>query len=887
MRKEIISPGYAGRSSNVSCARTINFIPENNGPDGKSQWTLTGSPGSHLFTSLGVGVVRGSHVFNGLTYVVVGSGLYSLNMATKAVSASSGTLLTTTGRVMMSDNGLKPTGGNQIIITDGSAHYYLYDVSSSLFKVSSSVLTAPVSGGYSPIIWNGTIYLTVCQNYAATSADGITWTMHSMPIGYSWTSVAWNGTVFCALDTAESLSGIHIPSTATSSDGVTWTLHLGSLPAIADSQYYTSVCAKSGGNFFAVTAGSVASIWAAGSADGVTWGLASVYSAQYWNFVMNNGTIFLAVCNGNVCNISTDGSTWYEHAMPFGNWKSVAWNGSVFCAIAGNACATSPNGITWNSHTLPAAYQYTDIVWNGICFYTISGTRLDGGATSADGITWFKSDLPDTSLWYRLGTNGVGTIVILTDTGNEIANTPLNSYFDGLHFLSYSLASNYAAYTCCYINGYFVIDLGAGQWSVSALYDGTSFPALNQSGSNVTNDNVVAVISSQGYLLTVGNFISQVWYLTGSASPLFALMANGNFDYGCAARYSITKATNTLYWLVNIRNDQGGEMIGVMAMSGMAMSPVSTPAINYLFGQIAKNYGVSDCWAYSFIEDGHEHVRFTFPSDNSGAGSTYDYITDTQIWCEVMTYPYSYSSPGRHIANTYFSYGGKHYIGSWADGSIYEMSSAFYDDFGYGITCTRITEPWADKDGLLNTFISKLQIDMETGMTVPTVYQTTTVDLTTPMVGHIYLTVGGVSWGYMLVMTGNVTNDMENLYYLFLTGGGGGNKLSASYIAPNDHAQGIIWPYTSSAIVINDDNNTNAHKMNSYTPNAFISWSKDGGHTWSNSIIQAISTVANYLARLIIWRIGAARQWAFNFTFPGAYKKVIQSAYVDYEKGSK
>jgi hypothetical protein len=64
-----------------------------------------------------------------------------------------------------------------------------------------------------------------------------------------------------------------------------------------------------------------------------------------------------------------------------------------------------------------------------------------------------------------------------------------------------------------------------------------------------------------------------------------------------------------------------------------------------------------------------------------------------------------------------------------------------------------------------------------------------------------------------------------------------------------------------------------------------LSYSKDGGNTFSSPIKSITSNVA-YLVRLIWYRLGCARQWQFNITDTRIAKKVLLDAYLDVEGGT-
>jgi hypothetical protein len=132
----LIGPTYNGRSQNISTSRCVNFFLEMYPPGGKSKGALIGTPGLSLFQSVGTGIIRGAMFYNNLIYLVSGSGLYSISQA-GTVSGVLMTLSTSSGRVWMSNNGLSPTGGNQIFITD-SVNGYWYNVSDTTNAILSS-----------------------------------------------------------------------------------------------------------------------------------------------------------------------------------------------------------------------------------------------------------------------------------------------------------------------------------------------------------------------------------------------------------------------------------------------------------------------------------------------------------------------------------------------------------------------------------------------------------------------------------------------------------------------------------------------------------------------------------------------------------------------------
>lgn len=140
-----------------------------------------------------------------------------------------------------------------------------------------------------------------------------------------------------------------------------------------------------------------------------TWTSRSAAQAITWKAVAWNGTVWCAVANTgtNRCMTSSDGITWTTRTPATdSDWRSIAWNGTVFCAVGVGGLnvqppvMTSPDGITWTSRTAPfttdpdLSYFMTDIAWNGTVFCAVGYSDFGGGfndgecMTSSDGITW-------------------------------------------------------------------------------------------------------------------------------------------------------------------------------------------------------------------------------------------------------------------------------------------------------------------------------------------------------------------------------------------------------------------------------------------------------------------------------------------------------------------
>ena len=135
MKLDMVGPGYSGCSKGLNTSRCINLYPEIDSSDGKNTTALIGTPGTELFSNTGSDIIRGMHTFNDLIYFVSQDKLYSLDGGGTVSGPLGSNLTTTQGRVSMVNNGLSPTGGDEIAIADG-ANIYIWDVDSETMTIN-------------------------------------------------------------------------------------------------------------------------------------------------------------------------------------------------------------------------------------------------------------------------------------------------------------------------------------------------------------------------------------------------------------------------------------------------------------------------------------------------------------------------------------------------------------------------------------------------------------------------------------------------------------------------------------------------------------------------------------------------------------------------------
>jgi hypothetical protein len=420
----------------------------------------------------------------------------------------------------------------------------------------------------------------------------------------------------------------------------------------------------------------------------------------------------------------------------------------------------------------PARYTITGAVTTGIFINqetvtqaTSSATAILAGTVSSSGpvtVTNIKGSADNSHVWTG-STSGATFTPSASPTLGTATSFPGNPV------------------TLDYIDGYFVVGV-AGSMSAYAsnLYDGTTWNALATSPISASPDPIQCVFNLHQQLWIIKTHTSEVWYDAGIATSAgfpFNRQSGAVVDYGTVAPWSVARGDNGIFFLASARNNDTGEIVGVVEITGGVPQIISTSAIAYQIGQFAT---VSDAFGYCYTENGHTFYVLTFPSANA----TFVYDASTLMWHERSTWTGSPYVIGRHVGNCYAHFNGAHLVGDYASGNIYRMASGLYTDNGQPIVAMRTAQVLFDNQGFEGIAIQRLVVDCEMGV-------------------------------------------------------GGG---------------------------------------------ASLSWSKDGGHTWSNEHAASLGAVGQYGSRLVWRKLGYfSNGFIPRLTISDPCKRVILGAYAEVE----
>ncbi len=257
------------------------------------------------------------------------------------------------------------------------------------------------------------------------------------------------------------------------------------------------------------------------------------------------------------------------------------------------------------------------------------------------------------------------------------------------------------AATCTFQDGYFICDNpGTGQFFWSNLYDGLTWDALNFITAEGSPDATVAVLSNARQLWVAGQKTVEVYWNSGSDTT-FSRIDGAFIEYGCVARHTFLRFSNTVMWLGGGQTGQGV----VWMATGYQPKRVSNHGVELAI-QSYGDLSATTAWAYQ--ENGHAFYVLDF----EGANTSWVYDISTGQWHE-RAYLGADGNFERHRAQCY-AYGYEtHVVGDYENGRIYRLSDSTFTDAGNPLVRMR-RAPHLSNDGK-RIFFSKFQLMCRVG----------------------------------------------------------------------------------------------------------------------------------------------------------------------------
>lgn len=260
--------------------------------------------------------------------------------------------------------------------------------------------------------------------------------------------------------------------------------------------------------------------------------------------------------------------------------------------------------------------------------------------------------------------------VIMTDNGDQVTiQTP-----NGITYYCTPTAGSLAQITDSDFNnsgsvttldGFTVSALlNSNEFQWSSVNTTESWSALNVATVEANSSKIVRVYQNNLELWFFKEDITQVYYNTGSGSPLFQRKEGVYIEKGCASKYSVATLDNSFFFLGNDRL--------VYQTIGYQLKPISTFPISQEFETYQR---IDDAIGFTYIQDGHKFYCLNFPAANK----TWEYDITTELWHERQSIN-SQGRDGRWRANCHAYFAGKNLVGDFETGVIYELDPDVYTE---------------------------------------------------------------------------------------------------------------------------------------------------------------------------------------------------------------
>jgi hypothetical protein len=300
--------------------------------------------------------------------------------------------------------------------------------------------------------------------------------------------------------------------------------------------------------------------------------------------------------------------------------------------------------------------------------------------------------------------------VCMTDNGLHmvIVDGPNGYVFDflGTSLTQITSPNFYGADRVEFLDNYLLFNRpGTGQFYWTSI-SGVDFDALDFAAAEGSPDKLLSLLVVHQEIWLFGTKTIEIWFDVGNRDFPFVRMQGGYIETGIAAPHSVTKFPLTHYWL---SGDERGAGIAYESQQPIPRR-ISTYATEYAWSQYPT---IADAIGWGENRTGHQFWWLTFPSGNA----TWCYDTSTGFWHKRAYLNPHTGTFDRHRANAHAFAFGKHLVGDWENGTIYELDEQTYSDNGAPLKALR-RAPYivAAKANLPYVFHNTFQVDMETGV---------------------------------------------------------------------------------------------------------------------------------------------------------------------------
>jgi hypothetical protein len=371
-------------------------------------------------------------------------------------------------------------------------------------------------------------------------------------------------------------------------------------------------------------------------------------------------------------------------------------------------------GVQSSAYGGGGAHALKSYLWTpGLSVFATLPTGPVRGSFNANGWLFVVAD---TKL-YEIDSNGAQTErgYIFTD-GN-----PVSIAFNGIqllivgggHAYCFTLATNELVEVTSKLAGVpkqcdcsdtigIVIFQDSNKFQMSDVLDFTTWPGLLVNEVSVFPDNITSMIVNHRELWIFGEKRSQPYQNTGSAN-VFDVIEGALLEMGSAATFGVQRVDNSVFW---IGQDERGALMAWRS-NGYTPQRVSTHAVEVWLSQQAR---VSELASYAYQERGHLFWVLYVP----GSDCNWVYDVGEGLWHKCAAWIEASAKWQSHWSWNHVYAFGKHLVGDWNSGNLYELNFENLNDDGTAIRRLRRSPTVTNEKKWI--YHSQLTVDFETGL---------------------------------------------------------------------------------------------------------------------------------------------------------------------------
>ena len=233
-----------------------------------------------------------------------------------------------------------------------------------------------------------------------------------------------------------------------------------------------------------------------------------------------------------------------------------------------------------------------------------------------------------------------------------------------------------------YSDTYFIVMFqDNNKFQLSQVLDGTTWPGQLVNEVSVFADNISSIRCNHRELWVLGQLRSQPYQDTGSTEA-FDPIPGTMLEMGCAATFCTSRVDNSVFW---IGADERGSLVAWRS-SGYTPVRISTYAVELDLSKYSTDQ-IAGIVSYAYQDAGHLWWTLYIP------GSNWSWVYDVVegLWHKRCSWNPKTATFGPHFSWNYVRAFGKHLVGDWNSGNLYEISMDNLTDNGANILRVRRT----------------------------------------------------------------------------------------------------------------------------------------------------------------------------------------------------